>query len=288
MTTSHCSGKNVIPKPVSTTSVIRNDSGACLHYIDRKPMSKPFHGARLKIERAHKHIADLDTCVSAFFDTSRHKLILEKDPQTGRSNYRVELTGGDIPEVTGLIIGDAIHNLKSALDIGYHDFVRGVGGTIDRHTRFPARETKDALKAAIKGGSIKGSPDAQKLVVETIQPYSGGDNSLWALHELNIADKHQLIIPLAEATEVRGIDAKVGGHTLSGMGFGITGGRIGNIISSNQDIYITNYGKVSGQIVFQGSALLLHQPVIPSLLRVSEEVSRTIETFAAFVANLID
>ena len=95
-------------------------------------------------------------------------------------------------------MGDAIHNLRTALDHLVWQLVEAGGGTPNDRTAFPivAADAKAAQRygSAVGQGEIaKISPGAFKLL-ESIQPYNGGDKTLVEIHELDIWDKHRLIL----------------------------------------------------------------------------------------------
>src|SRR5918995_3001656 len=92
-------------------------------------------GVRLKIERARKHIRDLETETSAYLNSSPHpyQLRAEDDPATGDEVYRVRVLF-PIPESIPLIVGDAVHNLRSALDHLAWQLVESGGGEPGRDT----------------------------------------------------------------------------------------------------------------------------------------------------------
>ena len=74
-------------------------------------------GARLKIKRADKHIADLETCI----DILKKRVVATAyvDANSGCEYIKCGFTGAEESEVLedlAAIIGDAVHNLKSALD----------------------------------------------------------------------------------------------------------------------------------------------------------------------------
>jgi hypothetical protein len=76
----------------------------------------PFTGPRLKIKRANKHILELNSVFETFVQTDFHELVVKNDANTGQDilQFRMLRT---VPEDTATIVGDAIHNLRSALDL---------------------------------------------------------------------------------------------------------------------------------------------------------------------------
>ena len=73
-----------------------------------------FKSARLKVERANKHILELNSVLQGFTNTDFYDLSTKKDPNTGHDVLQFRILKS-IPEVMAPIIGDAIHNLRSAL-----------------------------------------------------------------------------------------------------------------------------------------------------------------------------
>jgi hypothetical protein len=90
-----------------------------------------FQGSRRKIERANKHITKLTQVIEEFRTSDCHPLNV-----VGGSSLQLEITSplpNDLPE----IIGDAVHNLRAALDIAAYDIVKMTGQEPDRRTMFP-------------------------------------------------------------------------------------------------------------------------------------------------------
>ena len=73
-------------------------------------------GARLKVERAGKHLNELDRKVNAFVQRHSKRFSSEVDPDD--LNYVIyALPPNPAPPLTfGPIFGDVVHNLRSALD----------------------------------------------------------------------------------------------------------------------------------------------------------------------------
>jgi hypothetical protein len=243
-----------------------------------------FEDSKLKVERAKKHVSDLQIFLSAFFQPDCYRFIHGKDPETGRNFLKFELLK-QVPSDAALFIGDAIHNLRSALDIVYYSAVAKSGGKPTDFSRFPFDETREALVGPLRGGSIKHSTDLQTLILDKVQPYKTGNYPLWALHQLNIIDKHQLLIPFAQASAIIGVDADVGPMKLRQATFGVSDGATINAISAaGTEIKIYNYGKPAFDVLFKKGLPMEGQAVIPTLLLFADVVGCVIEAFEIFFA----
>ncbi len=79
-------------------------------------------GPKLKIERAKQHINDLQTQIRKFETSGIYDLSVKKDAETGNNFIQIEIVKS-VPPIFALIIGDALHNLKAALDFTVNEVV---------------------------------------------------------------------------------------------------------------------------------------------------------------------
>lgn len=159
----------------------------------------PLLGVRVKINRAKKHFADLDAAILAFEATDPYHVPVEIDAQTGHEVYRFYLRE-PIPVEWAAILGDCIHNLRSALDLLANALVTHNGGTPGTYTVFPissaAHYSASDIASALQGASVSAI-----ALVKGMKPYQGGTDPFWRLHRLDIADKHRLLVPVAARQE---------------------------------------------------------------------------------------
>jgi hypothetical protein len=153
-----------------------------------------FDDIGLKLKRAKKHISDLEGAIRSFHDSRPYSISHKDNLETGERTYYVHFVQ-DIPEDFSLMIGDAIQNLRSALD---HLATRLVDIGIDprvKNSYYPIFESADTYEAG-KMGKIKGArPEAIKAIDNT-QPYPRGNGwHLWDINTMNNRDKHRLLIP---------------------------------------------------------------------------------------------
>ena len=225
----------------------------------------------LKIKRAYKHLQDLNAAIGSWVEEKHYRVREEFDPEArwpGPISLRTayapgyRLAGavfpGGVPHVDpidpvfgkgvltvsvtaeqpplspiSLLIGDALHNLRSALDLlafalanaytkplpeevadrsefpifGDED---GHGGTGVGSARFYAR-TKAGKPAHGSGlAKISGWHPVAQAIVEGLQPYKRGDecrsHPLWVLHELDRISKHRLLHTTATGSAGTGWD----------------------------------------------------------------------------------
>jgi hypothetical protein len=104
------------------------------------------------------------------------------------------------------MVGDVVHNLRSALDHLARSLVIANGGTPHKSTAYPISHTREAFEASLSNVKAAGQ-EALDLIRET-KAYRGGNDGLWALRELDDRDKHRLLLTIAAAHNSVGIDLR--------------------------------------------------------------------------------
>lgn len=172
------------------------------------PADERLRTIQLKIERAITHIDELAVACKRFIDADPYTLGRVIDPKTGYYGFTVNDLKPPPLEI-GLIAGDVIHNLRSALDHLAYQLVLANGQVPSRHTCFPIFEDAARFKA-MDPRKVKGMSQGAIEAIEAARPYKGGNEPLWIVHELDIADKHHaLLATLVSVTQIT-IDVNVG------------------------------------------------------------------------------
>src|ERR1035437_1403736 len=148
--------------------------------------------ALAKIERAKEHIRDLDRERAAFLGSNPYTLTPEFNGETSSTLYFLDECR-DIPDVIPLIAGDAIHNLRTALDYLACGLVKDNGNEPTSHTYFPISECAEKYRPESKR-KTEGVSDAVKQAIDAFKPYRGGDDTLYGLHRLDIIDNQTLLL----------------------------------------------------------------------------------------------
>lgn len=242
-------------------------------------MDALFSSSKLKIERANKHIDELNAVLDTYLKTHVYTLSIEKDPNDGSNKLKFE-SSSPIPREVPLIIGDAIHNLHSSLDLMACEIVTLAGATPSKWVRFPFRDNRAELIAALNGGEIKVAGSAIiDLIVDEIKPYKGGNDPLCGLHDLDIMDKHRLLILVISIIGLRGACAEdERGGRFQNLNLFITQPGKLNIIKDTANMKITNYGQPSFDILFDKGQIFEGRSVIPMLHQLSQLVSGVVQT----------
>jgi len=167
---------------------------------------------KLKLERADKHIHELESELLAFKKANPYKIGTKDDPQTRQLIYYIT-KADDVPARVSLIAGDALQNLRTALD--YLAWQLVPASERSAQTSFPISD--DAAKYETeKVRKIKGMPQAAVDAIDATKPYKGGNDALWRLHRLNNIDKHRLLVTVGGSFSSFNVGAHVIGNLLKG------------------------------------------------------------------------
>lgn len=155
-------------------------------------------GSRLKAERAGKHLDELESEIEAFFDEHPYEYFKTLNPQN-LDNYLYRFPPQPIPpQSIGPILGDIVHNLRSALDHIAWQLALLTTEQPYRRTAFPifvdtSEDSVRHFQRLVQHVHADAIP-----IIEAVQPYHHPKglekfHFLWVLHSLWNADKHRLL-----------------------------------------------------------------------------------------------
>jgi hypothetical protein len=184
-------------------------------------MTHPLDGARAKIERAGDHLETLDRAIRRWLEDYGYRMVLEPNVEPGKHRIvmRANRAGGSPPLHLGVIVGDALHDLRSALDHLIWQLVILDGHKPWKRNQFPIFDTPKQFKDE-RPRYLRGVSTEHRAQIEMYQPYHGGERGvrLSTLARLNDVDKHRVVMV---GTPI----ARTGQGTL-GFGPNVTGAQI--------------------------------------------------------------
>ncbi len=249
--------------------------------------------SRIKVERAKEHIMDLDAKVRAFLERRPYEPITQEDPQTGERIWRVQARVQ--PDIRwGCIAGDAIHNLRSALDVLVYQLAFAKTSKHDASIKFPISEsakyfeTRDLPKVQAAGA-------ATVKLLKKIKPYKGGNDDLYRLHRLDITDKHHVLLMVGSSVARARLLPTFGGVpagiymdlTLGGESrryplkdgaeiFRLPGFPNITVDRAHMEMDI----EFAFEVAFGQGEILEGEPIIPTLHQLTDMVQGIVESFA--------
>ena len=106
-------------------------------------------GARAKIKRAKHHVRELHTAAEAYRKRNPNLIVGEIDWRTGAQIFKVKIVE-PIPLDWSMMIGDCVHNLRTAFDYVIHEAILVNGEETSRVTGFPIGRTRDAFETSLE------------------------------------------------------------------------------------------------------------------------------------------
>lgn len=173
-------------------------------------MENLFRDSRVKITRALRLIDEVDAGLQAY-DAS--------NPISARFNPKghLEIHWKEIPPEVLSTLGDAIHNMRTSLDLMATELAR-LNGKSDKDVYFPFAASKDEFPKQIEKKNFERAGDDAVALLKQFEPYTGGNTKLRAIHDLDIKDKHIKILVTRRDTKELQLSYKLDGGPISVCG----------------------------------------------------------------------
>jgi hypothetical protein len=159
-------------------------------------------GARLKIEGAKTHLEAIEEEIARVIDPDAYRVVGEFQDERRKYAFRVEGLR-ELDPMLSTVIGDCLHNLRSAFDHIAYQLILAVDPPLEptTSTMFPllAEEPEKPVYISPKSG-----PGARTMeIVEGVQAYHRGveHDPLAILEDLNRVGKHRELPPVVTAID---------------------------------------------------------------------------------------
>lgn len=155
----------------------------------------PLFGVHQKIKRADKHVRDLNRTVDSFVKSKPYALALDTKRELRKNTeyvYQI-VSARQPPPRTPLIIGDALHNLRSSLNYLAIELCR-LRGKSRRGVQFPIARSPDNFCEEVCKAHVDSLGEELIKKIESVQPYKPKFGSLAHLNSLNNRDKHRTLV----------------------------------------------------------------------------------------------
>ena len=172
-------------------------------------MAHPLDGAELRLYRADRHLTEADSIVQAFADSYIQHFVPSDDGKSARFDK-----WPDIPSNLAVVVSDAIHNFRSALDYLVFELALHDSGTVQNNTQFLIEDFKvDPADPKRRGfdaralNCLRGLRQDHINSIELLQPYKGVK---WTkdLREVSNPDKHRRLTALTHKGQLVGVTVR--------------------------------------------------------------------------------
>lgn len=169
-----------------------------------------FRSARLKLMRAEHHLDELMIATRVIPLTMHETFVVGTTNEVVRLIFRPK----DMPLQISAAIGDCVHNLRSALDhIAVELTCPPIGQGKPKNTYFPTGINKATYESQRSQKMTNANPQGTALV-DNLETWLGGKHLIRELHDLDVADKHKLLVPAWSEMTVNRLSLTVGGEEL--------------------------------------------------------------------------
>ena len=256
-------------------------------------------GVHAKIERAKEHISELIVEVERFKKSNPYEVMPYKDAKTGDTVFVLHVHAS-LPLRCNSIVGDIVQNLRSSLEYLARQLVLTNGGKPTKHTAFPISASAEEFESGGLG-KIRGASAAAMAFLKRLNPYRGGNDALWRLHQLSIVDKHHEFITVGLAHEdviidfgaqMREIAMRLGADWAKdtpSMEIGIRPANRQYPLVDGTPLYRISAGvdlteadmnpKFTLQVTFGEGEVVQGEPVFPTLQQLVGAVEETVKVF---------
>lgn len=159
------------------------------------------NSAYLKVKRAEKHHAEL---AQMFKMCKPFGYYLETNCKTGKRATFAK-RNVEIANEAAVIIGDVLHNLRAAIDHAYWNCTEKHAKSDGerKSIQFPITSTETALRDSVLPGLPSRVSQEFAQALANLKPYrDGGNTLLCAIHDLDVLDKHKLLVPTGNFTKI--------------------------------------------------------------------------------------
>jgi len=163
--------------------------------------------ALAKVERARSHLREIEGALHGYAGTRS-----ELHSAEGVLKFVIRVDQ-PLPADLPLMVGDCLHNLRSALDHLVYECNANPGDRscqfptwTDKPERFNRGKWREEVKRRMKA---PGAAQLRTLLLE-LEAYQGGAHEfLWLLQELDVIDKHRLLLTALSAASKAWFEASV-------------------------------------------------------------------------------
>jgi hypothetical protein len=261
-------------------------------------MSTPFPSARAKYLRAEEHHQALQREIRKFLKSNPYPISHKRDADGGKHLMCVKVGREPNWERWGLLLGDYFHNLRSALDHVLWQLRVPDAPADDTVTQFPIFDSFEGFRDHGRRRLKHLRPRVQTLV-KWLQPYRRPIppdrlNALLLLNDMDIFDKHKVLIVGATVLQEHSINVVVPPDTNIEYGIEIIAGyfkdgaEIAQITITPPNPKVKVKGEPTFGIVFGQSATPgeIQHFLLPTLAALSASIDGVLSLFERLAPRL--
>jgi len=247
-----------------------------------------FASARRKIVRAQFHLRELLEQSERYWET-RHSIKLSI--HCDKFGCQLLLATGEPDDYVAGPLGDAIHNLRSALDHLIIELIEINGGTPNRNSGFPTGTNAKNFLNAVESKTEGAHPTAIAMLA-TLEHDATSHGLLRELHRLDIIDKHKTILTSGAVHSIEKASVRYKNKYIALPKIVITergaSRRFSIDVPDHEKITLAKTFHATKSIVFRPGQPLGGEPIIPVVMRMLKRVEQVVEEFDNWLGLQMD
>lgn len=179
--------------------------------MERLP-SNAIDGCRAKIARVDETLGQLRVELNDWLNSKPKPYRIVGAHHNNHCEFGFTVYGEAVPLRFSIFIGEIVHHLRSCLDhVAWSLATKNIGVPSNR-IQFPICDTREKFEKAETSGTIKGVGRDAAALIRNVQPFMSStpkNTPLYLLHQLDIHDKHRLLIVIGGAVSL-GNELRIG------------------------------------------------------------------------------
>lgn len=169
--------------------------------MDSVILPKELHGVSAKIARADQSIENLNSLINTLIASNSRLHTVHKHFENDFREFVISASGVAVPVPVDIpiVAGEVLYQLRSALDHLIVALAHKHSGPHRRKLQYPVCKEKEKFDQFVKNKNkgIPGISPSSARIIEESQPFNEvrpETNFLSILHDLNIIDKHRILL----------------------------------------------------------------------------------------------
>jgi hypothetical protein len=163
--------------------------------------------ANAAVDWAQSQLPSLQKLIKSWADRKPYTFITEDHPETGKKLFKLRVEW-DIPLLINAEVGAIINSTRSSLDLLAAALATRNGVKPSSDTHFPVYHSHqcfiDPMNAAKRKKWLR---EVDRIILESLRPYRGGNDALFDLHHLDITRKHTRLIKVGSSLDAVSVSA---------------------------------------------------------------------------------
>jgi hypothetical protein len=233
-------------------------------------------------------LTDIERRIAEFWKADKEPIRFRLNAETNKLSVQPPKDTTGLPAMIGLLVGETVYNLRSALDYLVFDLALFRTQSEQSGTQFPIEDSEDGWSRHAPG-YLKGLCVEDVAAIKRCQPCKGldfgGETFAWLakLRDISNADKHRQWTPIAQTFQ-GSIFWKAADR---GSFSEVDRGQIYSaVFSDGREVDVHVYGDLGGEVTFEDGAPIV-KTIDEFLVKIKEVLDMFQPEFKGLAASMV-